>query len=144
MGEDYCPSRNSDPQPLDPESGVRATGPRCLRLLPNPHLHHHPNPTLRVLLCTRLVSRTFRNQFPPYFSVLQSSGIWRTPGLSIPWCCLPTSSSVCLVFFLLSLWLRRWFWSDLMNGRHDHTTAVCVSLGWSDCLLEEGTELEVD
>ena len=24
---------------------------------------------------------------------------WRTQGLSIPWCCLPTSSSVCLVFF---------------------------------------------
>ena len=25
------------------------------------------------------------------------SGTWRTPGLSIPRCCLPTSSSVCLV-----------------------------------------------
>ena len=24
------------------------------------------------------------------------SGTWWTPGLSIPWCCLPTSSSVCL------------------------------------------------
>ena len=22
----------------------------------------------------------------------------------------------------------KWFWPDLMNGRHDHTTAVCVSL----------------
>ena len=22
-------------------------------------------------------------------------------------------------------------WLDLMNGRHDHTTAVCVSLRWS-------------
>ena len=58
------------------------------------------------------------------------SGTWRTPGLSIPWCCRPTSSSVCLVFFPLSLCLARWFWSDLMNGRHDHTTAVCVSLRW--------------
>ena len=27
------------------------------------------------------------------------SGTWRTLGLSIPWCCLATSSSVCLVFF---------------------------------------------
>ena len=27
------------------------------------------------------------------------SWTWRTPGLSIPWCCLFTSSSVCLVFF---------------------------------------------
>ena len=59
------------------------------------------------------------------------SGTWRTPGLSIPWCCLPTASSVCLVFFPLSLCLARWFLPDLMNGRHDHTTAVCVSLRWS-------------
>ena len=35
--------------------------------------------------------------------------------------CLP-----CL--FPLSPCLARWFWSDLMNGRHDHITAVCVSL----------------
>ena len=41
---------------------------------------------------------------------------------------LLSSSSVCLVFFTLSLCLARWFWPDLMNGRHDHTTAVCVSL----------------
>ena len=37
---------------------------------------------------------------------------WRTAGLSIPWCCLPTSSSVCLVFFPLSLCLASWFWPD--------------------------------
>ena len=59
------------------------------------------------------------------------SKTWRTPGLSIPRCCLPTSSSVCFVFVLLSLCLARLFWPDLMNGRHDHTTAVCVSLQWS-------------
>ena len=59
------------------------------------------------------------------------SGTWWIPGLSIPWCCLPTSFSVCLVFFPLSLCFARWFWPDLMNGRHDHTTAVCVSLRWS-------------
>ena len=59
------------------------------------------------------------------------SGTWQTTGLSIPWCCLPTSSSVCLVFFPLSLCLARWYWPDLMNRRHDHTTAVCVSLWWS-------------
>ena len=44
------------------------------------------------------------------------SGTWRTPGLSIPWCCLPTSFSYCLIFFPLSLYLARWFWPDLMNG----------------------------
>ena len=56
------------------------------------------------------------------------SGTWRTPGLSIPWCCLPISSSVSLVFFPLSLCLARWFGPELMNGKHDHTTAVCVFL----------------
>ena len=71
----------------------------------------------------------------PVFSISPCSplpsGTCRTPGLSIPWCCLPTSSSVCLVFFALSLCLAIWFWPDLMNGNHDHTTAVCVSLRWS-------------
>ena len=42
----------------------------------------------------------------PVFSIspcsLLPSGTCWTPGLSIPWCCLPTSSSVCLVFFSLS------------------------------------------
>ena len=68
----------------------------------------------------------------PVFSIFPCSplpsGTCRTPGLSIPWCRLPTSSSVCLVFFPLSLCLARWFWPDLVNGIHDHTTAVCVSL----------------
>ena len=68
----------------------------------------------------------------PVFSIFPcsplSSGTCRTPGLSIPWCCLPTSSFVRLVFFLLSLCLARWFWPDLMNGKHSHTTAVCVFL----------------
>ena len=68
----------------------------------------------------------------PVFSIFPCSPLpsrtCRTPGLSIPWCCLPTSSSVCPVFFPLSLCLARWFWPDLMNGRYDHTTAICVSL----------------
>ena len=55
----------------------------------------------------------------------------RTPGLFIARCSLHTSSSVCLVFFPLSLCLKRWFWTDLMNGRHVHTNTVCVSLRWS-------------
>ena len=46
-------------------------------------------------------------------------------------CCLPTSSSAYLVFFPHSLCRARWFWPDLMNERHDHTAAVCVSLQWS-------------
>ena len=68
----------------------------------------------------------------PVFSIFPCSplpsGTCRTPGLSILWCCLPTSPSVCLVFFPLSLCFARWFWPDLMNGKHDHTTSVCVYL----------------
>ena len=76
----------------------------------------------------------------PVFSIYPCSplpsGTCRTPGLSILRCCLPTSSSLCLVFFALSLCLAIWFWPDLMNGKHDHTTAVCVSLRWSGGLRE--------
>ena len=88
----------------------------------------------------------------PVFSIFPCfplpSGTWRTPSLSIPWCCLSTSSSVCLVFFHLSLCLARWFWPDLMYEKHDHTTAVCVSLRSSGlrvvrCLLDLGTDFLV-
>ena len=63
------------------------------------------------------------------------SNTWQTPGLSIPWCYLHlyfsvTSLSVYLVFFPLLLCLSRWFWLDLMNRWHVHTTSVCVSLQW--------------
>ena len=44
------------------------------------------------------------------------TGTWRTQGLSSPWCCLPTSSCVSLVFFPLSLYIARWFWPHLMSG----------------------------
>ena len=64
----------------------------------------------------------FTSSFFHFFCPTLPSGTWRTPGLSVPWCFLPTSFSVCLVFFPLSLCLARWLWPDLMNGRHDHTT----------------------
>ena len=94
------------------------------------HLSHHlifPL-TARVVGAPQMISQPGSSIFPCSPS---SSGIWRTPGLSIPWCCFPTSSSVCLVFFPLSLCLARWVGPDLMNWRHDNTTAVCVSLQWS-------------
>ena len=56
------------------------------------------------------------------------SGTRRTPGPSIPWFYLPTSFSVCLVFFPPSPCFARWFWPDLMNRSHVHTTSICVSL----------------
>ena len=90
--------------------------------------HHHliiyPL-TARFIRAPQMLSQSVSSIFP--CSPLPS-GTCRTPDLSISWCCLPTSSSVCLVFFPHSLCLVRWFWPDLMNGKHDHTTAVCVSL----------------
>ena len=86
--------------------------------------------TTRVIGAPQMISQPVSSIF--LCSPLPS-GTWWTPGLSISWCCLPTStsSSVCLVFFPLSLCLARWFWPDLMNGRHVHTTAVCIFLWWS-------------
>ena len=46
----------------------------------------------------------------------------------------PPHFAVCLVFFPLSLCVAGWFWPDLMNERHVHTTAVCVSLRWPGSL----------
>ena len=81
--------------------------------------------TARVVGAPQMILQPVFSIFP--WSPLPS-GTCRTPGLSIPWCCLPTSSFVRLVFFPLSLCLARWFWPDLMNVKHDHTTAVCVFL----------------
>ena len=51
--------------------------------------------TVRVVGAPQMISQPVSSIFP--CSPLPS-GTWRTPGLSIPWCCLPTPSSVCLVF----------------------------------------------
>ena len=105
--------------------------------------HHSSSPPKKnnriiiiiIIIINPLTARVFgapQMILQPVFSIFPCSplpsGTCRTPGLSIPWCCLPASSSVCLVFFPLSLCLATWFWPDLMNGKHYHTTAVCVSL----------------
>ena len=81
--------------------------------------------TARVVGASQIIMQPVCSIFP--CSALPS-GTCRSPGLSIPWCCLSTSSSLCLVFFPISLCLVRWFWPDLMNGKLYHTTAVCISL----------------
>ena len=92
--------------------------------------HHHLiySLTTRVLGAPQMISQPVFSIFP--CSALPS-GTWQTPGLSIPWYCLPTSSSFCLVFFPRSLCLAKWFRPDLMNGKHVRNTAVCASLRWS-------------
>ena len=52
--------------------------------------------TARVVGAPQMISQPVFSIFP--CSPLPS-GTWWTPGLSTPWCCLPTSTSVCLVFF---------------------------------------------
>ena len=102
--------------------------------------------TTRVVGAPQMILQPVSYIFP--FSPLPSR-ICRTPGLPFLSCCLSTSSPVCLVLFLLSLYLARWFWTDLMNGIHEHTTAVCVSLRpsgglrVSNCLLDLCTDFFV-
>ena len=88
--------------------------------------------TARVVWAPQMISQPVSSIF--LCSPLPS-GTWQTHNLSIPWCCLPIFSSVCLVFFPLLLCLARWCWKDLLNGRHTHTTSVCVSLQCSVLLL---------
>ena len=70
-----------------------------------------------------------------HFSLF-SAALWDLPN-SRPVHSLMLSSHLFLCppcLLPLSLCLARWFWPDLMNGRHDHTTAVCVSLRSSEDL----------
>ena len=56
--------------------------------------------TARVVGASQMISQPVSSILP--CSSLPS-GTWQNPGLSIPWCCFPTSSSVCLVFSPLAL-----------------------------------------
>ena len=56
--------------------------------------------TARAVGAPQMISQPLSSHFP---CSLLPSGTLQTPGLSIPSCCRPTSSSVCIVFFPLSL-----------------------------------------
>ena len=75
--------------------------------------------TARIVGAPQMISQPVSSSFP--CSPLPS-GTWQASGLSIHWCCFPTTSSVCLVFSPLLLCLARWFWPNLMNGRHVHNS----------------------
>ena len=72
--------------------------------------------------------------FSFFFSrFLLPSGTWRTLGLSIHRCCLPTFFFFFFVFLVPPFTVPcKVFLPDMMNGKHDHTTAVRVFLLWSD------------
>ena len=76
------------------------------------------------------------------------SGTCRTPGLSIPWCCPPTSSSSALSSSPFHCALQDGFgqtwWTENMTkplqfaSLYDHLAFV-----WSNCLLDLGTDFLV-
>ena len=80
--------------------------------------------TTRVVLAPHMISQPVPSIFP--CSPLPSWTWRKTPGLSIPWCCLPTSTFVCLAFFPLSSCLSRWFWTDLMNPPQKQNDVRCA------------------
>ena len=103
--------------------------------------------TARVVGAPQIISQLVSSIFP--CSPLPS-GNWRTPGLSIPWCSLPTSSSVCLVFLppfhcaLQDGFGQTWWTEDmsipLQFASLNDGQEVFV---WSDCLLDLGTDFLV-
>ena len=80
-----------------------------------------------------------------HFSLF-STALWDLPN-SRPVHSLMLSSHLflCLPCILpLSLCLARWFWPDLMNGKHDHTFYDRQEIFmWSNCLLDLGTDFLV-
>ena len=80
--------------------------------------------------------RWLHNQFTP-FSWVNSTALWDlVNSRPVHFLMLSSHLFLCLPCLLpLSLCIARWFWPDLMNGRHAHTTSVCVSLLWSGGLV---------
>ena len=109
------------------------------------HHHHHHHHLSLNREGHRGTTDDFTTSFLHFSLFSTALSAWRTPGLSIPWCSLPTSSSVCLVFFPLSLCLARWFWPNLINGKqswpyHCSLRLFAMIFVWFDCLLDLGTD----
>ena len=92
----------------------------------------------------------------------QSTPVYNHASLGRPAGCLSTivvkrkylavlfsKTAVCLVFFPLSLCLARWFWPDLMNGKHTILLQFASLYDrqevfvWFNCLLDLGTDFLV-
>ena len=113
----------SERHTIRPMTGESLThSPSPITFTYNLHFHLSPSPITFIYPLTEMVAgapQMTSHQVSFIFLCSQlPSGKWRTPRLSISWCCLLTSSPVCLVFFRLSLCLARWFYPDLINERH--------------------------
>ena len=68
-------------------------------------------------------------QFPPFFSVLHCPlGLGELQAHLFPDVVFPPPPLSALSSSPFHCASQDGFWPDLMNGKHDHTTAVCVSL----------------
>ena len=74
--------------------------------------------TARVVGAPQIIWQPHSSIFPVMSASL------RTPVLSISWCCVRSSSSVCLVFFPLSRGLAILFWPNLINNAYILTKSV--------------------
>ena len=92
-------------------------------------LPHHPNSAIIIIIINPLTVRVIgapQMILQPVFSNFLSSPL---PSRPVYFPRLSSHLFLCLPYLLpLSLCLARWFWPDLMNRKHDHTTAVCVPL----------------
>ena len=100
----------------------------------DPNMPHHliyPL-TARVVGAPQMISQPVSSIFP--CSPLPS-GTWWTPGLSIPWCYLPTSSSVCLTFFPLSFPFPFPSPMPKISKIKNEETALLIELVWENAAL---------
>ena len=83
--------------------------------------------TCRVVLAPQMILQPVSSIFPCSPCPL---GLGKLQACTFPDVDFPLLPLSALSSSPLSLCLARWFWPDLMNRKHDHTTAVCVSLQW--------------
>ena len=130
-----------------PASCIMTVMMTLLSLHHHHHHHHrrHLSLTARVVGAPQMISLPVSFIFPVLHCPLGLAELQACPFPDVVFPPLPLSS---LSSSPLSLCLARWFWPDLMNERHDHTTAVASLYDGqvfvqSDCLLDLGTDFLV-
>ena len=103
--------------------------------------------TARAVRAPQMILQPVSSVFPCF--PLPSGTLRRPPGLPIPWCCLPTTSSVCPVFFPLHCALQDGFGQTWWTGNMSILLQFASLYGgqevfmWFDCLLDLDTDFLV-
>ena len=93
--------------------------------------HHHHHHHISLNREGRWGNRWLHNQFAPFFPVLHCPlGLGELQACPFSYIVFPPLPLSALSSSPFHCAFVRWCWPDLMNGRHDHTTAICVSLRW--------------